>query len=78
MNDIFVALLSSLLFFIINFCESKFLKKDKRAIQSYFKETIYVFISVYLGIFIFERLVSSSLFDYQKSSPPAFVDGPEF
>ena len=78
MNDILVALCSAILFFIINFCESKFIKKDKRLIQSYFKETIYVFISVYLGIFLFEKLASSALFDYQKSSPPAFVDGPEF
>ncbi len=78
MNDVYVALCSALLFLIINFCESKFIKKDKRVIQSYLKETMYVFISVYIGIFLFERLVNSSLFDFQKSSPPAFVDAPEF
>ena len=78
MNDLLIALLSALLYFILNFCESKFIKKDKRTIQSYFKEVIYVFIAVYIAIFAYEKLMNSSLFEYEKSSPPAFTDGPAF
>jgi hypothetical protein len=77
-NSIFtIAILVSIIFFIIMFIENKYLEKENpKTIKILVKDSLLVYFSVICGYLIVEQV--SPLQEVSKSVTPVFTDNPQF
>jgi|SaaInlStandDraft_3_1057020.scaffolds.fasta_scaffold57115_2 hypothetical protein len=77
-NSIFtIAILVSIIFFIITFLENKYLEKENpKTIKILVKETLLVYFSVICGYFVIQQV--SPLQEVSNSVTPVFTDNPQF
>ena len=82
MENIFLcALIISITYFILKFINLKFIKKSDEALKPIFMDSLFVFVSVILGLLINDQfnVVSSILGDKTNNGGiNAFVSAPEF
>jgi len=78
-NLLIIALIVSILFFIIKMIELKSIEKESKPLKFLVKDTIIVYISVVIGYFIMEQLqpliMEGGLNNY---SPNVFTNNPSF
>mgnify|MGYP006076717909 CR=1 FL=1 len=78
-QNLIISTLITLIFFAITFGEMKYVSKNVRPIKELIKETILVYISSFLGLFLISKL---NLFKKVATEGPnvtqVLVDKPEF
>ena len=78
MDPLYIAIISSILFFLFKFVDSKFISKESKTIKSQMKDLFTVFCSSYLGVFLLTKLNEGGILGVSKQSTPAFTGTPEF
>jgi hypothetical protein len=78
MDPLYIAVSSSILFFLFKFIDSKLISKEPKTIKSHVKDLFMVFCSSYLGIFLLTKLSEGGILGISKQNTPAFTDSPEF
>ena len=81
MENIFIcSLIISITFFLLKFINLKFIRKSEEGIKPIFIDSLFVFVSVILGLIINDQfnVVSSILGDKNNGGISAFVSAPEF
>jgi hypothetical protein len=80
MNNIFIiAAVIAVIYFIIKFVEMRFLTKEVRPLKLLLRDTLLVYLSVVMGLFVVDQLkvVKKSLDDTGESTN-VFTDKPGF
>ncbi len=68
----------AVVFFIVKFIENRFISKEPKPLKEILTNSIVVFISGILGMFLSEQFgMAKELLD-SKDSPTAFVTSPDF
>jgi len=76
MDNLFInAGIISVVYLLVKFAEMRIILKENKPLKDLIKDTIYVYFSVILGIFIIEQLVPKEL---TSDVTHAFVDAPGF
>ena len=65
----------SIVYLLVKFGEMRIILKENKSLKDLIKDTIYVYFSVILGIFIIEQLVPKEL---TSEVTHAFIDAPGF
>ena len=78
MNSIIFSCINSFFFFFIKYIDYKFVKKEKISVKLLFRDTVCVFISSYITIFLADKCRELNLFDEYKSITPVFTGNAEF
>jgi hypothetical protein len=80
MENIFIlAFIISVIYFLCKFIEMKYIVKDIKPLKVLFRDSLHVYISVVLGLFIikqFKELESKS--NFKGGNINVFVDNPDF
>lgn len=76
MDNLFInAGIISVIYLLIKFAEMRIILKENKPLKDLIKDTIYVYFSVIIGIFIIEQLVPKEL---TSEVTHAFIDAPGF
>lgn len=76
MDNLFInAGIISIVYLLVKFGEMRIILKENKSLKNLIKDTIYVYFSVILGIFIIEQLVPKEL---TSEVTHAFIDAPGF
>jgi hypothetical protein len=76
MDNLFInAGIISIVYLLVKFGEMRIILKENKSLKDLIKDTIYVYFSVILGIFIIEQLVPKEL---TSEVTHAFIDAPGF
>ena len=78
MDPLYIAISSSILYFLLKFVDSKFISKESKTIKAQVKDLFTVFCSSYLGIFLLTKLSEGGILGISKQNTPAFTGSPEF
>ena len=74
-NNFTYSLIISLIYITIKFIETKIiLKNNDKSMKYLIKDTIIVYLSSFLGLYVVEQLNPGII----KTEPGAFIDKPEF
>ena len=79
-NHLFITAISiSLLYFLLKIIENKILSKEELKLKIVFKDSLFVFLSVVIGLNLIEQIIPLI---YEGSelvtNPPVFTDTPGF
>jgi hypothetical protein len=75
-NLIIFSIISSILYCIIKYLESILIKKQSIALRDLIRDSIIIFISIYVGNFILEQVYQSNTSNVKPST--VFTDNPDF
>ena len=75
MSDLLMSgLVVSIIYGLLRFIEMRFILKENKPLKDLFRDTIIVFISTVVGIFVLEQFATN----IGKSVPKVFTDKPNF
>lgn len=78
MEPLYIAIITSCLFFLFKFLDYKFIAKEPKSIKYQIKDVVLVFCCSYLGTFLLTKLNAMGILGITKQSTPAFTGSPEF
>ena len=73
-NYFIVGLISSIMYIIYKFIEMRFILKENKPLKELFRDSLVVFLSVIVGLFVLDQFNSN----VGKSVPKVFTDMPNF
>ena len=76
-NKFMVAGFIAFCFFLVKFLEMRYVDQDSKPLKFLIRDTLLVYISVFIGIFITEQL-QPVIKDVELTKPLAFTDNPPF
>ena len=76
MENLYLALITGILFFVIKFLERKFIKKEELELKVMFRDSLLVSVACVIGNFIYKEF--SILVQNKSSTPTVFVNEPDF
>ena len=76
MNNLYLALMTSVLFFVFKFLEKRFIKKEQPELKLMFRDSLLVTVACVLSSFIHKEF--SILVNHKTSAPTVFVNEPDF
>ena len=77
-QSILVAVVTSVIFFLIKFIKMRFVDHENEPIKTIVKETGYVFLSALLGGFLMEQFKFNNILENIKEAPTVFTNEPGF
>ena len=75
---VLVAIITSIIFFLIKFINMRFIDKDTIPLNTIVKESGIVFISALLGGFLMDQFKFNNILQNIKESPGVFTNEPGF
>ena len=76
MNNIYIALITGLLYFCIKFLETRIIKKEQPVFKLLFRDTLLVSITSVIAYFVYGQF--SILIEDKQIAPQVFVNEPDF
>lgn len=77
-NQVLTSAIVSLLFFIIKFIEMRFILKENKPLKALIIDSLLVFISATMSLYLLEQFNLNEIIGTVKSSPSAFINTPDF
>ena len=77
-QSILVAVVTSVIFFLIKFIKMRLVDHENEPIKTIVKETGYVFLSALLGGFLMEQFKFNNILEKIKEAPTVFTNEPGF
>lgn len=75
---ILVAVVTSIIFFLIKFIKMRFVDKENEPLKTIVKDTGFVFVSALLGGFLMDQFKFNNILDNIKETPSVFTNEPGF
>jgi hypothetical protein len=75
-NNLITGILISLVFALLRYIESKFIKKKPIVLKQIFQEVLMIYLSYILGVFLYGQIVDPM--NKLASSPSVFTTDPDF
>jgi hypothetical protein len=77
MNNLYIALITGVLFFAFKFLEKRFVKKEQPELKIMFRDSLLVAVSSVVGHFIYKEF-SILVNNKATGTPTVFVNEPDF